>query len=57
MFWVTHYPMISQTESGRVGYREIYQVVGRVREPAGHCPQLLRIYEVVLSYRFEETQF
>ena len=39
MFRVTRYPMISKTESGRVGYRKKYQVVGWVRVPAGHCPQ------------------
>ena len=37
MFRVTRYPMISKTESGRVGYREKYRVAGRVRVPAGHC--------------------
>ena len=31
MFRVTRYPMISQTESGRVGYRKEYRVAGRVR--------------------------
>ena len=36
MFRVTRYPMISKTESGRVGYRKKYQVAGRVRVPAGH---------------------
>ena len=36
MFRVTRYPMISKTESGRVGYREKYRVAGRVRVPAGH---------------------
>ena len=38
MFRVTRYPMISKTESGRVGYRKKYRVAGRVRVPAGHCP-------------------
>ena len=37
MFRVTRYPMISKTESGRVGYRKKYRVAGRVRVPAGHC--------------------
>ena len=37
MFRVTRYPMISKTESGRVGYRRKYRVAGRVRVPAGHC--------------------
>ena len=37
MFRVTRYPMISKTESGRVGYRNKYRVAGRVRVPAGHC--------------------
>ena len=37
MFRVTRYPMISKNESGRVGYRKKYRVVGRVRVPAGHC--------------------
>ena len=36
MFRVTRYPMISKTESGRVGYRKKYRVAGRVRVPAGH---------------------
>ena len=36
MFRVTRYPMISKTESGRVGYRKKYLVAGRVRVPAGH---------------------
>ena len=36
MFQVTRYPLISKTESGRVGYRKKYQVAGRVRVPAGH---------------------
>ena len=36
MFGVTRYPMISKTESGRVGYRKKYRVAGRVRVPAGH---------------------
>ena len=36
MFRVTRYPMISKTESGRVGYRNKYRVAGRVRVPAGH---------------------
>ena len=36
MFWVTRYPIISKTESGRVGYRKKYRVAGRVRVPAGH---------------------
>ena len=39
MFRVTRYPMISKTESGRVGYRTKYWVAGRVRVPAGHCRQ------------------
>ena len=38
MFRVTRYPMISKTESGRVGYWKKYRVAGRVRVPAGHCP-------------------
>ena len=38
MFWVTRYPMISKTGSGRVGYRKKYRVAGRVRVPAGHWP-------------------
>ena len=38
MFRVTRYPMISETESGRVGYRKKYRVEGRGRVPAGHCP-------------------
>ena len=29
--------MIFKTESGRVGYRKKYRVVGRVRVPVGHC--------------------
>ena len=37
MFRVTRYPMISKTESGRVGYRKKYRVAGWVRVPAGHC--------------------
>ena len=37
MFWVTRYPMISKTESVRVGYWKKYRVAGRVRVPAGHC--------------------
>ena len=37
MFRVTRYPMISKTESGRVGYQEKYRVAGRVWVPAGHC--------------------
>ena len=37
MFRVTRYPMISKTESGRVGYRKKYRVAGRVWVPAGHC--------------------
>ena len=37
MFQVTRYPMISKTESGRVGYQKKYRVAGRVRVPAGHC--------------------
>ena len=36
MFRVTRYPMISKTESGRVGYQKKYRVAGRVRVPAGH---------------------
>ena len=36
MFRVTRYPMISKTESGRVGYRKKYGVAGRVQVPAGH---------------------
>ena len=36
MFRVTRYPMISKTESGRVGYWQKYRVAGRVRVPAGH---------------------
>ena len=36
MFRVTRYPMISKSESGRVGYGEKYRVAGRVRVPAGH---------------------
>ena len=36
MFRVTRYPMISKTESGRVGYRKKYRVAGRVRVPAEH---------------------
>ena len=40
MFRVTRYPMISKTESGRVGYRKKYRVAGRVRVPAGHWLQL-----------------
>ena len=36
MFRVTRYPIISKTESGRVGYRKKYWVAGRVRVPAGH---------------------
>ena len=36
MFRVTRYPMISRTESGRVGYRKKYWVAGRSRVPAGH---------------------
>ena len=39
MFRVTRYPMISKTESGRVGYRKKYRVAGRVRVPAGHWLQ------------------
>ena len=39
MFRVTRYPMISKTESGRVGYRNKYRVAGRVRVPAGHWMQ------------------
>ena len=39
MFRVTHYPMISKTESGRIGYRKKYGVAGRVRVPAGHWLQ------------------
>ena len=37
MFRVTRYPLITKTESGRVGYRKKYRVAGRVRVPAGHC--------------------
>ena len=37
MFRVTRYPMISKTESGRVGYRKKCRVAARVRVPAGHC--------------------
>ena len=37
MFRVTRYPMISKTDSGRVGYRKKYRVAGRVRVPAWHC--------------------
>ena len=40
MFRVTRYPMISKTESGRVGYRKKYRVAGRVRVPAGHCMEV-----------------
>ena len=36
MFRVTRYPMISKTESDRVGYRKKYRVAGRVGVPAGH---------------------
>ena len=39
MFRVTRYPMISKTESGRVGYWKKYRVAGRVRVPAGHWLQ------------------
>ena len=31
--WVTRYPMIFKTESGRAGYRKKYRVSGRIREP------------------------
>ena len=40
MFRVTRYPMISKTESGRVGYRKKYRVAGRVWVPTGHCSEL-----------------
>ena len=43
MFRVTRYPMISKTESGRVGYRKKYRVAGRVRVPAGHWLKLIEV--------------
>ena len=46
MFRVTRYPMISKTESGRVGYRKKYRVAGRVRVPVGHC-------QYVCIFRFD----
>ena len=49
MFWVTRYPMISKTESGRVGYRNKYRVAGRVRVPAGHCPHPPPLVQVFLE--------
>ena len=36
MFRVTRYPMISKTESGRVGNQKEYLVAGWIRVPAGH---------------------
>ena len=45
MFRVTRYPMISKTESGRVGYQKKYRVAGRVRVPAGHCSRSVEVTE------------
>ena len=50
MFRVTRYPMISETESGRVGYGKKYRVAGRVRVPAGHCLHVLLVPLVLLSF-------
>ena len=57
MFRVTRYPMISKTESGRVGYQNKYRVAGRVRVPAGHCPraggtEVLRLRNFEKTYNF-----
>ena len=40
MYPDTRYPMISKTESGRVGYQKKYRVAGRVRVPAGHWVEI-----------------
>ena len=45
MFRVTRYPMISKTESGRVGYHQKYRVAGRVRVPAGHWLFIILMYK------------
>ena len=49
MFRVTRYPMISKTESGRVGYWKKYRVAGRVWVPAGHCMRVKSMRELLPS--------
>ena len=51
MFRVTRYPMISNPESGRVGYRKKYRVAGRVRVPAGHWCEVKghRVLHIILT--------
>ena len=55
MFRVTRYPMISKTESGRVGYRKKHRVAGWVRVPAGHC--LPPIADHLIKYLIPITKF
>ena len=50
MFRVTRYPMISKTESGRVGYRKKYRVAGWVRVPAGHWLKGLLFFKFLLIF-------
>ena len=50
MFRVTRYPMISKTESGRIGYRKKYRVAGRVRVPAGHWSNVGTFRQVSTSF-------
>ena len=55
MFRVTGYPMISKTESGRVGYRQKYRVAGRVQVPAGHCTRCAELSLVAIVNKLLES--
>ena len=57
MFRVTRYPMISKTESGRVGYRKKYRVAGRVRVPAGHWSQAGEFDAKFLNSKLDVCQY
>ena len=56
MFRVTRYPMISKTESGRVGYQKKYRVAGRVRVPAGHCLHVVLVLQTYPMFSHQGWQ-